>query len=172
MSSRIRLVTIADAPRLAELQVQNRAFLAPWDPVRGDVYFTVAGQRMDVAAALERYQRGEAVPLVILDDDRAVVGRLTLSGIVRGPFQSCSLGYWVAEPSTGRGLATEAVQAAVTVVFGTLGLHRVEAGTLRHNARSQRVLVKAGFEQFGLAPRYLKIAGTWQDHVLFQRLSE
>lgn len=171
MSPRVRTVRPDDAPRLAELQVAHRAFLAPWDPVRPEEYFTVAGQRADVEAALVRHDRGEALPLVILDDDSAVVGRLTLTGIVRGPFQSCAMGYWLAEDQNGRGFATDAVRAAVEVAFTTLGLHRVEASTLVHNAASQRVLAKAGFEQIGLAPDYLKIAGRWQDHRLFQRLS-
>ena len=31
-----------------------------------------------------------------------------------------------------------------------------------------RVLRRAGFQEIGLAPDYLQIAGSWQDHVLFQ----
>lgn len=46
----------------------------------------------------------------------------------------------------------------------------MEAGTLVDNLASQRVLTKAGFERFGLAPRYLHIDGAWRDHRLFQRL--
>jgi ribosomal-protein-alanine N-acetyltransferase len=38
------------------------------------------------------------------------------------------------------------------------------------NVASQQVLVHNGFERIGLARRYLRIAGRWQDHVLFQRL--
>jgi ribosomal-protein-alanine N-acetyltransferase len=56
--------------------------------------------------------------------------------------------------------------------FDTLGLHRLEAGTLVRNVRSQRVLEKNGFVRFGLAPRFLRIAGQWQDHVLFQLLND
>ena len=52
----------------------------------------------------------------------------------------------------------------------TLGLHRVEAGTLVHNVASQRVLLRTGFSQYGLAPKFLFIAGDWQDHILFQRI--
>ncbi len=48
----------------------------------------------------------------------------------------------------------------------------MQAGTLPHNGRSQQVLAKNGFVRFGLAPRYLRIAGRWQDHVLYQRLSD
>jgi RimJ/RimL family protein N-acetyltransferase len=54
------------------------------------------------------------------------------------------------------------------VAFGTLMLHRIEAGTLKHNIRSRRVLERNGFERFGLAPDYLRIDGRWQGHVMFQ----
>ncbi len=47
----------------------------------------------------------------------------------------------------------------------------MEAGTLVHNLGSQRVLERNGFVRFGLAPQYLRIAGRWQDHVLFQVLN-
>lgn len=171
MSSRTRLVTPEDATVIAELQTRNRAFLAPWEPVREDTYFTVVGQRADITTALERHERGESLPLVVLDRDGEVAGRLTLSGIVRGSFLSCSMGYWLSEDRTGQGLATEAVEAAVHIAFDEMGLHRVEAGTLRSNSASQGVLGRAGFKQYGLAPGYLKIAGRWEDHVLFQRLN-
>lgn len=97
----------------------------------------------------------------MLNGAAEVAGRLTLNGIVRGPFQSCSMGYWIAEDETGKGLATSAVKAALTFAFGQLELHRVQAETLTNNIASQRVLGKTGFTQYGLAPRYLKIAGAW-----------
>ncbi|PSK67915.1 hypothetical protein B0E53_00186 [Micromonospora sp. MH33] len=34
--------------------------------------------------------------------------------------------------------------------------------------RSQRVLERNGFVQFGMAPEYLNIAGRWQDHAMYQ----
>jgi ribosomal-protein-alanine N-acetyltransferase len=34
------------------------------------------------------------------------------------------------------------------------------------------VLEKNGFERIGLARRYLKIAGEWRDHFLFQRVAD
>ncbi|MHA7304080.1 GNAT family N-acetyltransferase [Arthrobacter sp. TMN-49] len=99
-----------------------------------------------------------------------VVGRFNLAGIARGPFQSGVLSYWVDRDYTGRGLVSAAVQVVVEKAREELGLHRIEAATLLHNAGSQRVLLKAGFQQIGMAPRYLQIAGTWQDHNLYQIL--
>ena len=61
---------------------------------------------------------------------------------------------------------------AVVETARQLGLHRIQAATLLHNAASQRILNKSGFTQIGLAPLYLKIAGQWQDHLLFQRILE
>lgn len=68
---------------------------------------------------------------------------------------------------THNGRATAAVADVITIAFGELGLHRLQAETLLYNTASQRVLTRCGFRPFGIAPSYLKIAGKWQDHVLF-----
>jgi ribosomal-protein-alanine N-acetyltransferase len=166
-----RLMTVADAPEMAAVLSANREFLRPWDPVRSDGYFTADGQRMVIEDMLRDHARGSALPQVILLDGR-IVGRITLTAIVRGPFLSAALGYWVAADANGRGVAGAAVAQIAGQAFGELGLHRLEAGTLPENTRSQRVLLRAGFQRYGLAPRYLKIAGEWRDHVLFQLLNE
>ena len=98
-----------------------------------------------------------------------MAGCITLNGIVRGPLLSGTLGYWIARRYTRRGLASAAVAHVVRTAFDELGPHRVEAGTLVDDTASQRVLARNGFERFGLPPRYLRIAGRWPDHVLFQR---
>ena len=77
----------------------------------------------------------------------------------------------MSEDHTGRGVATAAVAAAAELAYGTCGLHRLQAATLVHNLGSQRVLQRNGFTLIGLAPRYLQIAGRWQDHLLFQRVA-
>jgi len=165
-----RPVTLDDAPVLSELLRANRDFLAPWEPIRSDHYVTADGQRAVLRAALEQCEQGSTLAHVILDSGR-VVGRITLNGIVRGAFQSCSVGYWVGAADNGRGLATAAVRDVMRVAFEDLGLHRVQAETLLLNVRSQHVLERVGFVRFGVAPAYLKIAGRWQDHAIYQALS-
>lgn len=169
---RTRLITPADATVLAQLVADNRDYLAPWEPIRPDDYFTVDGQRQVVSESLKRYEEGLQLPHVILDEDGAVVGRINLNNIVRGPFLSASLGYWLAEGASGRGLAKAAVAEMVAVGFHEEGLHRLEAGTIPENHRSQAVLRGNGFEQYGYARHYLSIDGRWQDHLLFQLLNE
>lgn len=168
--SSTRLLTVDDASVLAELLRQNRDFLEPWQPTRSEEFFTEAGQRSDIESALERYAQDAVLPHVILDDAGRVVGRITLSSIIRGAFQSCSVGYWVSAAENGRGLATAAVGDIVRIAFDDLGLHRVQAEVLPNNAGSMRVLERNGFVRYGVAPDYLKINGRWREHVLFQRV--
>jgi ribosomal-protein-alanine N-acetyltransferase len=167
-----RLLTLEDAPALAGLLQRNQAFLAPWEPIRPANWCTPEGQRQALHDVLALHAQGLALPHAVLDHDGAVAGRITLTGIARGAFLSASLGYWVSQDRNGRGLATAAVGRMKSIAFGELGLHRIEAGTLEHNAASQRVLRRNGFVRFGFAPRYVRIAGRWQDHVLFQVLDE
>jgi ribosomal-protein-alanine N-acetyltransferase len=167
-----RLISIVDVPVLAELHRVNRDFLAPWEPVRTEEFYTERGQRAVVEGALARHEQGSTLPHVILDDSGQVAGRITHNDIVRGPFLSCSLGYWVSAAANGRGLATRGVREITDLAFGALGLHRIEAGTLPHNVRSQHVLERNGFTKVGLAAAYLLIAGRWQDHVLYQLIAE
>jgi ribosomal-protein-alanine N-acetyltransferase len=167
-----RLLRFDDAPELTEILQAEREFMAPWEPARDDEFFTVAAQSPRLRLALEEYEQGRTLPLAIVDDGGGIVGNLALSGIIRGAFLSANLGYWVRQSCNGRGLATAAVPEALDVAFHGFGLHRVQAGTLPHNVGSQRVLAKSGFVEYGRAPRYLRIAGRWEDHVLYQRLSD
>lgn len=166
--SATRLVSLDDSDVLAGLVRANREFLAPWDVAHDEDYFTADGQRERIADALARHAQGTMLPYVILTETGRVAGRINLNDIVRGAFWSCHLGYWLNEADNGRGLATAAVREIIDVAFDELGLHRIQASTLPHNVRSQRVLERAGFTHIGLAPDYLCIAGEWQDHVLFQ----
>jgi len=52
-------------------------------------------------------------------------------------------------------------------MFETVGLERIEAGTLVDNSRSQSLLRSVGFEDEGLARAYLQINGKRHDHLLF-----
>lgn len=165
----MRILRLTDAKALTAAYVRNREYLSHWEPVRPEDYYTDAWQADDISGRLAANEAGAQYPFGLFAGD-TVVGRFNLAGIVRGPFQSAGLGYWVDGTYAGRGLASAAVQVIVETARDELGLHRIEASTLLHNTGSQRVLLKAGFQQIGMAPRYLQIAGKWQDHNLYQVL--
>ena len=160
---------MADAAAVVAAYALNREHLAPWEPVRTPEFYTEGWWRQEIARYEAGYEAGSMLPLAVFDGDE-VVGRFTLSAIEHGVFQNARLGYWVDHRLEGSGVATGAVAVIVAHARDDLGLHRVEASTLLHNVASQRVLERNGFERTGMAPRYLRIAGWWQDHYLFQRI--
>ncbi|MFB7978906.1 GNAT family N-acetyltransferase [Streptomyces vinaceus] len=167
----MRGVRVEDAAGLADTLARNRAFMAPVEPWRSEVSYTEAGQAARIEALLAERDGGRAAPYVLVETGSgAPVGTINLGSIALGPFRSGGVGYWVDRAWHGRGLATAAVEEVCRIARDEIGLHRVEAGTLVDNLASQRVLAKAGFERYGLAPRYLHIDGAWRDHILFQRL--
>ena len=99
--------------------------------------------------------------------DDHLIGRIALSNVVRGPWQNATMGYWVDQAANGRGHATSAVLLLCAFAFDHARLHRVQPAIMPRNARSRRVVEKAGFRREGTALRYLKIAGVWEDHDIF-----
>ena len=166
----LRTLTNGDVDALLDAYARNREHLAVTEPARPETFFTAAEQRSLIAVKLQELKSGTAFPLVFVAGDATIIGRLNLTGIVRGAFHSGSVGYWLDSDHTGRGLASAGLRKLIAHSRDGLGLHRLEAGTLQHNLRSQKVLQNAGFEPIGIAKQYLKIAGTWQDHLLFQRI--
>lgn len=169
--TRLRLIELSDAAELAAIVRASADHLRPFEPTRADSYFTEAGQRATIGALLAAAQNGGSVPFVVVGDDDELLGRITLSGVTRGALQSAALGYWIRADRTRQGHATRAVGLAVDHAFRELGLHRVQAETLPENTASQRALERNGFERYGFAPEYIRIAGEWRDHVMFQVLA-
>jgi ribosomal-protein-alanine N-acetyltransferase len=99
-------------------------------------------------------------------------GRVTLSEISRGAFQNAYLGYFVSEDRNGRGIATAAARLALDVAFRDERLHRVQAAIIPRNAASIRVVEKVGMRREGLALRYLRIDGRWEDHAIYALTAE
>ncbi|WP_411676034.1 GNAT family N-acetyltransferase [Caproicibacter sp.] len=154
--------------------LRNREFLRPFEPERAPEFYTPAYQ----TAALEQQEEAEKKEdsicfyLFAREQPETVLGTAALNGIIRGCFQSCFLGYRLDEKNQCRGYMTEAVAAVTGYAFRELGLHRIEANVMPRNKASLRVLEKAGYREEGVARRYLKINGVWEDHIHMVRLNE
>ena len=162
------------SPALAAYYRRNRAFLAPFDPVREEGFFTPEGQRvlLEAEQAQMAADRSYRLYLSLRESPGEIVGLVGLNELVRGAFQSCFLGYKLDGGLLDRGYMTEAVREAVRIAFQELGLHRIEANIMPRNAPSLRVAEKAGFYHEGLALKYLCINGVWEDHIHMVRRSD
>ncbi|MBA2938041.1 GNAT family N-acetyltransferase [Paenibacillus sp. CGMCC 1.16610] len=143
---------------------RNRAFLKEWEIERNEQYYTNSYQADLLEKEVKLIEDGLLLKVWMLYEDR-VIGSISLSNIVRGAFQSCHLGYRMDGSLVNRGLMTEGVQAMIDYAFEVVGLHRIEANIMPRNAASLMVVKKLGFYEEGLAFKYLKIHGVWEDHI-------
>ncbi|HLF21328.1 MAG TPA: GNAT family protein [Aestuariivirga sp.] len=169
----MRTPETSDYEAWADLRLRSREFLTPWEPVWPSNDLTRAAFRSRIKRYWRDIENDAAFPFFIFSaGERQLLGALTLSNVRRGVAQTASLGYWIGAPFTRQGLMTSAIGLAMGFAFDHLQLHRIEAACLPSNAASIALLARCGFEREGLAKRYLKIAGLWQDHLLFARLSD
>ena len=167
----LRALTRHDADEFMRVLEVSRADWAPWMPSApaGASDADVFEQELERAAAGRA--AGTHLRLAGFLTDGELAGLFSLNEIVRGPFQSAYAGWSVSADQMRRGLGTEGVRALLDVALDGppegLGLHRVQANIIPRNAASLRIAEKVGLRREGLALRYLRIAGHWEDHVMF-----
>jgi ribosomal-protein-alanine N-acetyltransferase len=161
----LRAPTRADEREFVAAMQASRALHRPW------LYAPQTPE--DFREYLVRALRpGSEFFLACRQEDKAIVGFLNLSEIVRGSFQSAYLGYGAVAAFARQGYMTDALRLLLEDAFGRLRLHRVEANIQPGNAASISLVERGGFRLEGLSPRYLKIAGRWRDHERWAILSE
>lgn len=165
----LRVPVPADAEEMAAFVSRNREHFAPWEPDRDEEYYTVGRWRTVLERVVDGVRDGALLQLVLCpkaSGGPGIVGKCTLSEIVRGPFQAAYLGFGLDRDAVGQGLMTEALRAVIEHALTELGLHRIMANYMPANVRSAAVLQRLGFEREGFARDYLFLAGAWRDHVL------
>jgi ribosomal-protein-alanine N-acetyltransferase len=169
----LRVPQMSDYGEWAHLRGGSEGFLRPWEPEWAPDELTRSAFRR----RLRHYQRdmrdGVGYAFFLLrNGDNTLLGGATLTNARRGVSQSISIGYWIGAPYARQGYMTAALKALVPFVFENLGFHRLEAACLPSNAASRTLLEKCGFRHEGLARKYLRINGQWQDHLLYAAIDE
>lgn len=171
---RLVLRPVAEAHAAAVLAYceENRAHLAPWEPLRAPSYYTPEATAQRLRDAAGQMAAGQALYWLAFERETdSLVAQASFTAIARGVFQACYLGFSIARSHEGRGLMQEALGAAIEDAFTREGLHRVMASHRPENLRSAALLGRLGFEREGFARAYLKIAGQWADHVLLAKIN-
>jgi ribosomal-protein-alanine N-acetyltransferase len=173
VGARVRLRPLGSADFPAWMEVRRRCgeWLSQWEP-------RYVGDR---PSSLEEWRRDFSSRLAVRDRDQVagtgysfgifvggtLVGEVSLSVVLRGPFQSAFLGYWVDERHAGHGLAPEAAVVVLRFAFERLGLHRVDVAIVPRNSPSRRVAEKLGLRDEGISVGFLQVNGRWEDHVRY-----
>ncbi len=162
-----RVATPDDVPAILQFYDANRDHLAKWDPIPPPDFDTPDFWRERLALDAEELAHDRSMRLHLFRrDDGTLIGASNYTSIVRGAWHCCNLGYKLGHAWEGQGLMREALELGIAHAFGPLNLHRIQANYMPHNTRSGALLARLGFVREGLARDYLRIAGTWQDHVL------
>jgi len=159
----------ADEAGFVEMVLSSADAWAPWIP-KVDASLTPAARfRREMERARLGAEAGTHLRL-LASLDGEIVGLFALNDIVRGAFENGYAAWQVSARQMGRGVGTEGVHALLAAAFDEaprgVGLHRVQANIMPANLASLRLARKVGFRREGIAERYLRIAGRWEDHVI------
>ncbi|MBN9138831.1 GNAT family N-acetyltransferase [Phyllobacterium sp. SL163] len=169
----LRPPQVSDYRAWANLRATSRDFLAPWEPLWADDDLERSAFRHRIRHYDDEAAAGTAHPFFLFhNSDSRLLGGITLGNIRRGVGQNGMIGYWMGAPYAGQGYMSEALRLLISHAFTKVRLHRLEAACIPSNERSIRLLEKAGFQREGLLRSYLKINGTWQDHLLFSLIED
>ncbi|WP_256757368.1 GNAT family N-acetyltransferase [Cohnella sp. WQ 127256] len=154
--------------------LRNKVFLEEWEISRTSDYFTVEMQREMLVSDNFNIENGQLLKVWMykINEPDRIIGTITLNNIVRGAFLSCHLGYRLDLEERNKGYVTEGLSQVIDFAFKQLQLHRIEANIMPRNAASIQVVEKLGFLNEGLARKYLKINGKWEDHFHMVLLNE
>ena len=113
---------------------------------RAPARYPVLGAEIFITVVTLREQAGrDVVRLITVRKDGAKLGMIGLHHRGDGTHE---LGYWLAPPAWGQGIATEAGQALIAAAPG-FGATQLAAGHYLDNPASGRVLDKLGFVRTG-----------------------
>lgn len=169
----VKALELADAEALFQLETRNREFFQRYTTPRNEDFYTRIGQQERIRADIEKARLDQAYACgIYLVESGELIGRIALSEVARGPFQSAWIGYYLDQEQNGKGYMTKAVRLMVELAFEEWGLHRIEAGVMPHNVGSIKVLEKAGFHKEGIAKKNVIINGRWEDHQILAILNE
>jgi ribosomal-protein-alanine N-acetyltransferase len=146
-----RTLQADDDQRLLAFELANRDWFERFIPPRPGTMYTHDGIQAHIRDALAKYARGEFHPSLLLDEAGQVQGRANLIDINLEQ-RSCKLGYRIAEPHIGKGLATQAVEYLLALARKEWQLRQVWAFVTLENPASSRVLEKCGFVKGELVP--------------------
>ena len=164
---RLRVLEEADAQPLHRVIAANREHLIPWMP-------WARTQTLEATLAFVRFTRrqlaGNDGMQTAIEVDGEIVGVVGLHG-VSWAHASTSIGYWIAEPFTGRGIVTAAVRAYTRHAFRERRLHRMELRAAVDNVRSRAVAERLGFVHEGVLRSAELVGDRRHDLVVYAALA-
>ncbi|MCX7951589.1 MAG: GNAT family N-acetyltransferase [Clostridiales bacterium] len=163
----LKIIDKTYANLVLDYYIRNKDFLKEWEPLKDDIFYTNEYHEELLDMELRNIEKKKQLRFWIFkkNEENKIIGTINFSNIVWGSFLSCYLGYKLDKDEINKGYMTEALKKAIEIIFDDYKLHRIEANIMPKNKPSFRVVEKLGFYNEGLAYKYLKINGKWEDHI-------
>lgn len=154
---RLRAYATSDIPRLVQLANNKNVsrylvYTFPYPYTKRDAIWWV-----DKGA-----QENGAVTKAI-EFNNEFVGSVGIQPQAGWKSHTAEIGYWIAEPYWGKGIATEALRQMTNLGMRELGLRKLFAPVLAPNIASMRVLEKCGYVVEGVLRQEVYKDGVYYD---------
>lgn len=171
-TERLLLKTLDEenAKIVLDFLLNNKEIFKPSEPLRENEYYTLDYQEKFLKTNIE--SQDKLLLWLLKKDDEKLIGAISFSNIIFGAFHSCFLSYKLDQEYQNKGYMLEALKTSIDYVFNKLKLHRIEANIMPENINSINLVKKLGFYNEGIARKYLKINGKWEDHIHMVLLNE
>lgn len=115
----LRFACLDDVPAIIRYYTENKAHLALFEPLRLSDFYTESYWCEQVKQSLHEFSADCSLQLFLFqkENQKVIIGSINFRNFIRGVFQSCTLGYSLAEALQGKGYMTEALKVAISYVF-------------------------------------------------------
>ncbi|MCR5282424.1 MAG: GNAT family N-acetyltransferase [Lachnospiraceae bacterium] len=171
------IITTADesyAQGLAEYYSKNREWFEEFEFTHQEAYYTPEYQLRSLQYEMAETEKKQNIYYYVFpkEDPKTVIGTLSYSRLRPLPYLSTVFGYDLGHDYWGKGLMKEACLATMEEIFGTYGMHRIEARVSPANIRSIYLLERMGFVLEGVEYKSVQVRGEFRDHLRYAKISD
>ncbi|CAI3800005.1 GNAT family N-acetyltransferase [Rheinheimera sp. MM224] len=153
----IRALQPEDVEVVLQFELTHKSFFEQKIEARPDEFYQPEAVRQHIAEFLLLKQQALALPTLIFNTDKELIGRANIKDIDQVT-KSAYVGYRIAEHWSGKGVASFALYELIQQAK-QMGLAILFACVATENKASMQVLKKAGFQQMETIPHVAIVQG-------------
>lgn len=160
------------ARQALEFYYKNRIVFEPYDVLRPSNFYTEGYQKalLEYDYNLALHNKSFRFWVFAKNNPSQIIGTICFHDIILPVYSRCETGYKLDKCYWHKGIAKEAMELGINLMFYETGIHRIEAHVMKENTASVRLLLSLDFQQEGTCRQYARIRGRWEDHLLFSRI--
>ena len=131
----LQILRKENAPQVLAFYEDNKSVFEPWEPSRANNFYTSSYQRASLTAEYHLMQEGQLLRywIFLKEQPDKMIGTISFQNFLKGPYQSCTLGYKLDSNYQRMGYAKEGLQRAIAYLFDVKQIHRIEAYIMPNN---------------------------------------